>query len=192
MRVKNICRIGALFLFLISTFAVAGLNFKEIILEDFENSYYSSRNLAFRQLPGRQLGSIALRSGMAAPTGSSRKYLAVKVFGKRGDSFTIIPAKRLFIRQKCISLGIWVYGKRFSGELSLYIRDSSRRNRRLRIGYLNYLGWKKYIIRIPAWVIQNGSAPIEITKFVYRPGNSRRQHPKWQYFYMDDIKAYVR
>ncbi|MCP4130627.1 MAG: hypothetical protein GY754_06560 [bacterium] len=171
--------------------------YSEETLEDFEKTEFSKKDLVFRAVKDRQQGSIKIRNMLAAPTGSSKKYLGVKVFGKKGDSFTIVPAKTLEIKKRCQSIGIWVYGKRFSGGLSMYIRDVDNKNHRIRIGALNYLGWKKFIVKIPRKVRQEDKflsqkKSIKITKIVYRPGNSKRKHPKWQYFYIDDITVMVR
>ncbi len=173
--------------------------YSEIVLEDFEKTAYSKKNINYTQGRERQ-ASIAIRDsaegGYAAPFNNSKKYLGLKMYAKKGDFLTILPEKELKIDKYCKSIGIWVYGKNFSGQLSILIQDIENTNYRLVLGTVDFLGWRKMVVKLPKNVKQqdeylNQKGFIKITKIIYRPGNMSI-HPKWQYFYIDDITARVR
>jgi len=171
--------------------------YSEEVLEDFEQTVYTNKNITFRKFKDRQDAKIGIRDEFAAPKGNSKKYLGIKIFGKRGDSFSIKPEKELVIKKRCQSIAFWVYGKGFSGQFSAYIRDAEGKAHRLTIGTLNFRGWRKLIVKLPKRILQedrflNQKRYIKITKLIYRPGNTPKRHPIWQYFYIDDISAMVR
>lgn len=168
----------------------------ETILEDFESTQYSKKNNIKYRTTRYQKGDISIRDVYPAPTGKSKKYLGVKVFAKKGDVFKIIPAKKLVINKYCKSIALWVYGKRFSGELSILIQDAIGQNHRIILGNTEFLGWRKLIIKLSKKIKQedeylNQKRYIKILQIQYRPGNMTRL-PLWQYFYLDDISAMVR
>jgi flagellar filament outer layer protein Flaa len=174
----------------------------QVILEDFENTEYTQKNLAFRAInPRRQKAGLKIRESLPAHTISnskkSKKYLGVKIFGKTGDSFSIIPAKKLKINKYCRSISLWVYGKTFSGSLYIMLQDANLKSHKLKIKALNFQGWSKLTVTLPKEVIQQDEYLsqhrfIQITKIIYSPGNSFRKGPIWQYLYIDDISAMVR
>jgi hypothetical protein len=168
----------------------------ETILEDFETTQYTTeKNLSFR-VTTYQKGDITMRDQYAAPSGKSKKYLGVKMYAKKGDVYSIIPAKELKIDKYCRSIAVWVYGKRFSGELSMIIQDADQQNHRVILGNTDFLGWRKMIVKLDKVVKQedeylNQKRFIQIMQIQYRPGNATRL-PLQQYFYLDDISAMVR
>jgi len=168
----------------------------ESILEDFEQTVYTTeKNLQF-SVTKHQEGSINMRDQYAAPTGKSKKYLGVKMYAKKGDVFKIIPAKDLVIDKYCRSIAVWVYGKRFSGELSIILQDAEQQNHRIILGTTDFLGWRKLIVKLDRNIKQedeylNQKRFLKILQIQYRPGNMART-PLWQYFYIDDISAMVR
>jgi hypothetical protein len=169
--------------------------YTEITLEDFETSQYSNTNLKFIQSKEQQ-GSLQVRDQYAAEYNNSKKYLGVKVFAKKGDTFQIFPAKPLEINKYCKAISVWVYGKKFSGELTMIVQDVSGTNHRLVFGNLQFLGWKKLTVNLDKKIKQQDQylekeKSLRILHFQYRPGNDTL-HPEWQYFYIDDITATVR
>jgi hypothetical protein len=169
----------------------------EIILEDFESTSYSKSNLKFRVVKKNQDGDLIMRDQYPAPVKKSKKYLGVKIYGRSGDYFSLIPPKPLVIKKNCSSISIWVYGKGFTGELSAFVEDANGNAHRLVFGKLNFLGWRKLTVKVPAKVVQEDEflsqkRVIKITKLIYQPGNTKLARPKWQYFYIDDISARVR
>ncbi len=168
---------------------------QEVVLEDFESTQYSNANIQFKKTNDQSAG-IAIRDQFPAPANNSKKYLGVKVFGKRGDVVNIIPAKKLTIDKQCRSISMWVYGKNFPGEISIMLRDAANTSHRLIMGNLDYLGWRKLSVNIPPAVKQSDEhlsqkREIEITRIMYNPGNVGHVL-KQSYIYIDDISATVR
>ena len=91
---------------------------------------------------------------------------------------------------------MWVYGKNFSGELSIMLKDANGNMKRLVMGKLNFLGWRKLSVPITDDIAQEDKylaqkRNIEIVKILYNPSTLDRL-PAWNYFYIDDITAIVR
>lgn len=169
--------------------------YTEVVLEDFENSQYTNANLKINVTKDQQ-GSIQIRDQYPAETNNSKKYLGVKVYAKSGDVIRIDPPKPFEITRYCKSISVWVYGKNFSGELSLMLQDYEGKVHRLVIGKIAFLGWKKLTVNLDKSVKQQDEylekdKSIKVLYFQYRPGNDSLL-PQWQYFYIDDITATVR
>ncbi len=169
--------------------------YSEITVEDFETTPYSDKDMSFTKSSEQQAG-LSIRDQFPAPISNSKKYLGAKIYGKQGDSLTINPPKTLVIDKFCKTISIWVYGKNFSGELSMFLKDADGKVHRLPIGKLNFLGWRKMTVVLTDQVAQEDKfltqkRQLEIMKFLYKPGNTGRL-PLWNYFYMDDITAMVR
>ncbi|MFC1668943.1 flagellar filament outer layer protein FlaA [Spirochaetota bacterium] len=169
--------------------------YQEIVLEDFETAKYGKDNIKFRYTKGQQ-AALSVRNQYPSPAKNSKKYLGVKLKAKLGDFFVITPAGDLIIDKYCKSLAVWVYGKRFSGQLSLLIQDANKKNHRVILGTIDFLGWRKLIVKLPKYIKQQDEYLsqkrfIKIMQIQYRPGN-QTVHPRWQYFYIDDITAMVR
>jgi len=169
--------------------------YTEITLEDFENTQYGPDNLKFIKSKDQE-GSIQIRDQYPAEFNNSKKYLGVKVYGKKGDTFQIFPAKPLEINKYCKSISIWVYGKNFSAELFMILQDANGTNHRISFGKLNFLGWKKLTVNLDSKIKQQDQyleqeRKLRIMHIQYQPAN-QTIHPQWQYFYLDDITATVR
>ena len=173
--------------------------YQEITLEDFETTEYTDKNLQFK-VTNEQKASIKIRTeadnAVPAPFNNSKKFLGLKVYARKGDHFTIIPAKELTIDKYCRSIGIWVYGKRFAGELSILVQDVDGTNHMLNMGTLDFLGWRKMEAKIPGKAKQqdeylNRKTAMKILKIIYSPKNAT-EVPIWQTLYLDDITAKVR
>jgi len=169
--------------------------YTEITLEDFETSQYTNTNLKFIQAK-EQEGSLAIRDQYPAEFNNSKKYLGVKLFAKKGDTFQIFPPKPLEIKKYCKSISIWVYGKKFAGEISIMLQDVTGETHRITFGNTAFLGWKKLTVNLEPKIKQQDAylekeKALKILHIQYRPANDS-MHPEWQYFYIDDITATVR
>ncbi|MGB4269170.1 MAG: flagellar filament outer layer protein FlaA [Spirochaetota bacterium] len=169
--------------------------YKEIIIEDFETTEYTDKNISLRVVKDEKAG-VSMRTDYPAPVQNSKRYLGVKVFAKSGSVLTIIPAKPLIIDKYCKYINMWVYGKNFSGELSILVKDANGNIKRLVLGKLNFLGWRKLSVPITDEIAQEDKylaqkRNIEIVKILYNPSTLERL-PAWNYFYIDDITAIVR
>ena len=169
--------------------------YHEVTLENFENTKYTDENIDIRVIRDEKAG-LAIREEYPAPIQNSKKYLGVKVFGRNGRVATIIPPQPYVIKKHCKTINMWVYGKKFSGELSIILKDATGKSHRLVFGKLNYLGWRKLSIKLTDEVAQEDKylsqdRQMEILKIMYNPGNTGRLN-QWNYFYIDDITAVVR
>lgn len=169
--------------------------FKEIVLEDFETTEYTDKNVHIGVSKDEKAGA-SIRTDYPAPIQDSKRYLGVKVFANNRTVVSIIPAKPLIIDNHCTYINAWVYGKNFSGVLSFMIKDANGSAKRLVLGKLNFLGWRKFSIPISDEISQEDNflaqkRHIEITRIIYNPRISG-SIPNWNYFYIDDITAIVR
>ncbi len=169
--------------------------YTEITLEDFETNQYSNSNLKFIQGTEQQ-GSIAIRDQYPAEFNNSKKYLGIKLYTKKGDTFQIFPVKPLEITKYCKSISIWVYGKKFAGEISMMLQDVTGTTHRITFGNTSFLGWKKLTVNLDSKIKQQDEylekeKVLKIMHIQYRAANET-MHPMWQYFYIDDITATVR
>lgn len=169
--------------------------YSEIVVEDFETNEYTNKNVKLRVTKYQKFG-IQMRTVFPAPVKDSKKYLGIKIYGRRGDVLTIMPPKPLEIKDHIQSISVWVYGKNFAGELSLVVKDANRKVHRLSFGKLNFLGWRKLTYRFTKSIAQEDKylaqpRSIQILQIQYNPGNTGRLG-KWNYFYLDNISAKVR
>jgi hypothetical protein len=169
--------------------------YKEAMLEDFETNQYTSKNMKANAVEPDKM-EVKILDQHPAPANESKKYLGVKLFGRKGDSYLIYPAKDIVIDKHCKEITVWALGKKFSGELSIFIQDVKEKNHRLVFGKLNFKGWQKLTIQVPKEVNQqdeylNQKKFVKVLHIQYRPGNESRL-PVWQYFYLDNLAAKVR
>jgi hypothetical protein len=171
--------------------------YREIAVETFETSQYTEKNIKITAAKDER-ADLQMRSDYPAPLKESKRYLGVKVHGKNGNNVTITPTKPLEVTDYTQSLSVWVYGKNFSGELSMLVRDATGQNRRFIFGKLNFLGWRKLTVTIPKDFQQEDkylsqAKTIAIVNIQYNPGRtSALKSDDWEYFYLDDITAKVR
>ncbi len=171
--------------------------YREVTVEDFENVQYTDKNINIR-VTKDQKASAAIRDQYPAPIRSSKKYLGIKVHGASGDWATVTPPKELAIADHCQSISVWVYGKNFSGELIVLLKNAEGQVKRFSFGKLNFLGWRKLTVLLPKDFPQEDKylaqpKNIYIVKFLYNPGRTGRlTESDWDYFYLDDITAKVR
>ena len=169
--------------------------YTEITLEDFEATQYTNANLKFIMAKEQQ-ASLAVRDQYPAEFNNSKKYLGVKLYAKKGDTYQIFPAKPLTISKYCKSISVWVYGKKFSGEFSMMLQDVDGTTHRITFGNTAFLGWKKLTVNLNPKIKQQDQYlekenALKILHIQYRAANDSL-HPEWQYFYIDDITATVR
>lgn len=169
--------------------------YTEKILEDFEETAFTGEHISFIKTVDQE-ADLQIREEYPAPVQDSTKYLGVKINGRFGDVFKIKPPEELIIEGHARSIELWVYGKNFSGELSLLLQDTEKQVHRLVFGRLNFLGWRKMRVMITPRVRQqhrflHQDESMRILEFQYRPQN-RERATRWQYFYIDHITTTVR
>ncbi len=168
----------------------------EEIIENFEETEYTEKNLIYTKRADHEWAGIAIRDQYPAPIKESKKYLGVKLYGKKGNALQIIPPKNLIIDKYCKSISVWVYGKNISGELSLLVMDAVGTTHRLVLGVLDYPGWRKLTVRLKRNIKQedqylNQKKNLKIIKILYKPFSTTRL-PREHRFYIDDISVMVR
>ena len=169
--------------------------FQEIMLEDFETNPYTDKNVTFGST-GYQQAKVSIRDQYPAPTGSSKKYLGIKVYARNNDVFTLKMTKEILIDKYCKYINFWVYGKSLQGDLSFLILDGNEQTHKIKICNLDFMGWKKIQVGIPAKVAQqdeyiNQKRTIKILQIQYHAAVMSTT-ARWQFFYLDDITATVR
>ncbi len=172
------------------------LVWQEVILDDFETTPYTNKNITY-SVSSEQEAGLSIRDQLPA-TPASKKYLGLKVKTRGGDTFTIKPAKELIIDKYCKSISFWVYGEKTYGELSIMLRDTKQNSHRLVIvPTVNFLGWKQFTVLMTGKVIQesdfvNQKKIMKITGIQYRTIGAKDKPAQWEFIYLDDITATVR
>ena len=91
-------------------------------------------------------------------------------------------------------LSVWVLGRQFKHELFVKMRDYKGNFHKLRMGKLDFFGWRKLTIAIPGWLPQS-------TRYAMLDKNlhfvslyvvsEKREVPGAFYFYVDDLRMKV-
>ncbi|MBN2041848.1 MAG: hypothetical protein JW864_17565 [Spirochaetes bacterium] len=177
--------------------------YHEVVVENFENIQFQESDIIFQKARD-EVYKVAIRDEFPAPVNNSKKYLGVKLRGSRSNAIQIkFPKdKQPEIKDYCKSISVWVYGKRFSGELSLFLMDGEGRTHRLSFGKLNFHGWYKLTKVLTEEINQTDKflekrRSMRILSILYVPGTwykfgTNTIDPAWQTFYIDDITANVR
>ena len=176
--------------------------YQEIVVEDFEKIEFKKSDIIF-QKSRDEVYKVAMRDEFPAPVNNSKKYLGVKLRGSRSNAIQIkFPKGKVpEIKKYCKSISVWVYGKRFSGELSLFLMDGEGRTHRLSFGKLNFHGWYKLTKVLTEKINQTDKflergRTMKILSILYVPGTwykfaTNVIDPAWQTFYVDDTPPTV-
>jgi hypothetical protein len=176
--------------------------YREITVMDFENIEFKDADVVFQKARDEEY-KVAIRDETPAPI-NSKKYLGVKLRGTKDNPIQIkFPKDKIPVIDKYVqSISVWVYGKKFTGELFMLIMDATGTSHRMSFGKLNFHGWRKLQITFTPDFNQGEKllekkSNIKILSLVYVPGTwftSRTNvvDPVWQTFYVDDITAKVR
>ncbi len=176
--------------------------YHEITVQDFENIEFKESDIVFQKTRDEEC-KVAIRDETPAPI-NSKKYLGVKLRGTKSNAIQIkFPKDKIpTIDKYCQSISMWIYGKRFTGELFLLIMDAEGTTHRLPYGKLNFHGWQKKTVILPPVVSQGEKllekkSNIKLLSLVYVPGTWFKPRTNiveavWQTFYVDDITAKVR
>lgn len=168
----------------------------ETTIEDFENTNYGTKDIHYIRKSDAEWAAIEIRDMFPAPIPNSKKYLGVKLVGKKGNALEIKPPKKLIIDKYCQSISAWVYGKKLAGELSILLQDAAGTTHRLVLGVLDFAGWRKLNVRLTKKVAQQDAyltqkSQMEILKIMYKPHTQKRELQEHR-LYIDDITAMVR
>ncbi len=85
--------------------------------------------------------------------------LGVKTYFKeRGyDRVEVFPPNEYIIRGKAREIKLWVLGRKFRHTLYVHLRDYRGKTHSLKIGRLDFWGWKELSVIVPGWLPQSSS-----------------------------------
>ncbi|MCB1321038.1 MAG: endoflagellar filament sheath protein [Leptospiraceae bacterium] len=122
--------------------------------------------------------------------------LGVKTyFQDRGfDRVEVMPPHEFVIKGKARQFSIWVLGRKFRHTLYLKLRDYRGRIHKLRMGRLDFFGWRKLTVTVPGWLPQSTRysmldknlhfVSLFVESDVHEIGGTF-------YFYIDGLKALI-
>lgn len=122
--------------------------------------------------------------------------LGVKTyFGDRGfDRVEISPPHEYVIKGKARQFSVWVLGRKFRHTLYIKLRDYRGRTHKLRMGRLDFFGWRKLTVTVPGWLPQSTRyslldknlhfVSLFVQSDVHEVGGTF-------YFYVDGLKALI-
>ncbi len=186
-------------------------NFQLIVLEDFEQAedWTAHSNNPITPSQARKLAQVGEIRSLRDPDRSSYKgetyspepnlnedlnhILGVKTaFLNPGvDLVEVKPPQEYTIEGNVRQISIWVLGRDYKHTLYVKLRDYKGRLHHLKLGQLNFTGWRKLIVPIPVRIPQTDKH-IALKKNLSFVSFFVRSHPKEVtgsfYFYLDGFK----
>lgn len=122
--------------------------------------------------------------------------LGVKTyFADRGfDRVEIAPPHEFVIKGKARQFSIWVLGRKFRHTLYIKLRDFRGRIHKLRLGRLDFFGWRRLTVTVPGWLPQSTRFSLLdknlhfVSLFVV---SDHHEIGGTFYFYVDNLKALI-
>ncbi len=120
--------------------------------------------------------------------------LGVKTyFIDRGfDRVEVFPPNEYIIRGKAREIKVWALGRKFRHTLFVKLRDYRGRIHKLKVGKLDFWGWKELSVIVPGWLPQSASYAIldKNLHFVsFYVESDRFEVPGTFYFYLDQFRV---
>lgn len=83
--------------------------------------------------------------------------LGVKTyFADRGfDRVEVSPPHEFVIKGKARQFSVWVLGRNFRHTIYIKLRDYRGKIHKLRLGRMDYFGWRKMTVTVPGWLPQS-------------------------------------
>jgi len=127
-------------------------------------------------------------------THKNQYVLGIKsYFLDRGfDRVEVFPPNEYIIRGKAREIKIWVLGRKMRHTLFVKLRDFRGKLHKLKIGPLDFWGWKELSLVIPGWLPQSPSYAIldKNLHFVsFFVESDRFEVPGSFYFYLDQFRV---
>ena len=123
------------------------------------------------------------------------KYvLGVKThFMDRGfDRVEVFPPNEYIIRGKAKEIRVWVLGRKFRHTLYVKLRDYKGEIHKLKIGRLDFWGWREMSVIIPGWLPQSSNYAVmdKNLHFVsFFVESDKFEAPGPFYFYVDQFRV---
>jgi len=120
--------------------------------------------------------------------------LGVKTyFNDRGfDRVEILPPHEYVVKGKARQFSVWVLGRNFRHTMHIKLRDYRGKLHKLRLGRLDFFGWRKLTVVVPGWLPQSTRysmldknlhfVSLYVTSDVHEVGGSF-------YFYVDGLQV---
>lgn len=116
-------------------------------------------------------------------------------FYDRGfDRTEVKPPHEYVIKGKARQFSVWVLGRKFRHTMFIKLRDYRGNLHRLRLGRLDFFGWRKMTVTIPGWLPQSTRYSMIdknlhfVSLFVV---SDVHEIPGQFYFYVDNLKVLV-
>ncbi len=114
-------------------------------------------------------------------------------FMDRGfDRVEAFPPNEYIIRGKAKEVRLWVLGRKFRHTLYLKLRDYRGKIHKLKIGRLDFWGWREMSVIVPGWLPQSSNYAImdKNLHFVsFFVESDKFEAPGPFYFYMDQFRV---
>ena len=110
------------------------------------------------------------------------------------DRVEVSPPQEYRIRGKARQFSIWVLGRNFRHTLYIKLRDYRGKIHKLRLGRLNFFGWRKLTAIVPGWLPQSIRYSLlgRNLHFVSLYVVSDYHEPRGDfYFYLDGLKTLI-
>jgi hypothetical protein len=90
-------------------------------------------------------------------THKNENVMGIKTYVvERGfDRVEALPPNELIIRGKAKELKVWVLGRKMRHTLYVKLRDYKGRAHKIKVGRLDFWGWKELTVNIPGWIPQS-------------------------------------
>jgi len=120
--------------------------------------------------------------------------LGVKTyFMDRGfDRVEVFPPNEYIIRGKAKEIKVWVLGRKFRHTLFVKLRDFRGNLYKIKIGRLDFWGWKELSVIVPGWLPQSASYAMldKNLHFVsFFVESDTFEVPGTFYFYLDNFRV---
>ena len=144
-------------------------------------------------------GSPAAKEPLAAEASigfaeADRYVLGIRAdFYRRGNPRIVVePIRPIAVPGIVKTMSVWVVGRNANHELYLLVEDIRGDLKRIRMGELNFTGWRKMTVAIPPSIVQQDSRAtdrmgLKFRGFAIRP-NMLQTYGSY-YVYFDDLRA---
>lgn len=126
-------------------------------------------------------------------THKNEYVLGVKTyFMERGfDRVEVFPPNEYIIRGKAREIKIWVLGRKFRHTLYVKLRDYRGSIHKIKLGRLDFWGWKEMSIIVPGWLPQSSTYAIldmNLHFVSFFVESDQFEVPGSFYFYLDQFR----
>ena len=185
------------------------INLVDVVLNDFENAEdwtaFSTSPLEVTKAQVRiQRGPIEDTYDPQNLSAAEKQLFVAgqnRVLGVKGyikdrgfDRIEVKPPHAYLIKGIGRQLSVWVLGRNFNHTLYAKLKDYAGRIYKLKMGRLNFFGWRKLTIPIPGWLPQSARYSLfnKHLKFVSLFMESGEREPRGTYFfYLDQLTMKV-